>query len=195
METIVQLFVDFVAEYGILAAVVFGLMYNDRRKSDQQTKVLQGMIENQKQETRQQDKLITQHGLTIAQMQRSDDRIDSMEDVLTRWFKTQAIANLEINEISKISIATLEKNTEGVTGMTTKLDDVLTELAALRLDVQQLVVTVTAKTTEYENRIRQMENDIKKSTQETSSILIEKPKPGVPITPKPKNETEQEIAE
>ena len=171
METIAQLVIDFVAEYGILSTIVFGLMWGSEKRSKAQTTIMQGMINNQAQETRQQDRLITQNGLTISKVSR-------LEDLFAKWIETHTVENTKKNTIIETGIASIDKNTESVNAMNGKFEDLKKEVTAMIATINARDIETAAKfqalTTDMATvleRLDELTKEAETPTEETTPVI------------------------
>ncbi len=169
METIAQLVIDFVAEYGILAAIVFGLMWGSGKRSKEQFKIMQGMIDNQAQETKQQDRLITQNGLTISKVSR-------LEDLFAKWIETHTVENTKKNTIIETGIASIEKNTESVNIMNGKFEE-------LEKAVTAMIATINARDIETAAKFQALTTDMATVLERLDELTKETESPTEETTP------------
>ncbi len=169
MEIIAQLVADFVAEYGILATIVFGLIWDSGKRTKEQSKIMQGMIENQAQETKQQDRLITQNGLTISKVSR-------LEDLFARWIETHTGENTKKNTIIETGIASIDKNTESVNTMNGKFEE-------LKKAVTALIATINARDIETAAKFNALTTDMATVLEHLDELTKEAEAPTEPTTP------------
>jgi hypothetical protein len=218
MEAMAKLFIDFLAEYGVLATVVFIMLFNDRKKSKEQSDTIQSMLKNQAEETKQQNKMITQHGLTIAQLQNNTTAIGEakaeveetkaevtdLKDIFAKYIEVSTKQNAEKTvmveagiDTLKIHTTTIEKQTESVEAMNEQiktLEDAVRQLlkqheSGVNLSPEAKSDIVRDVAASITTTINDCLNEhLKKITQEAPKV---QPETKTIETPKPKAEDKE----
>jgi hypothetical protein len=194
MEVIAQIFVDFVTEYGVLAAVVFAMLYNDRKKSKEQSENMQSMLRNQAEESKQQGQLISVlqsqatgiSDIAVGFGEFKKDIIKKADDISILSSKSRDNVHSALNQHT----ATMEKNTESVTNMNEQfktLEQAIREVldkvqGGMTLDEKTKNEIIAEVSKNISNTVHECMEKAIKSTQETPIIkpettIIEKPKP------------------
>ena len=190
MESLIESVSQLIDNQGIANVISLALLY-----------IIFNMQRGQKAETKQQDRLITQSGLnqTITQgiveeirksreeQRQSTVEIIDLKKLMARLIDVQTVGDNDrrlILDTGKQTIASIDKNTEGVNSMKDELDRVLLELAVMSRDIRSLIDSVNTatqelrasvinKTTEYEQRLEGLEATVK----QLKPIIEQPPKP------------------
>jgi uncharacterized phage infection (PIP) family protein YhgE len=147
VETVLKLLFDFIAEYGVLATVVFAMLYNDRKKSKEQSENMKSMLKNQAEESKQQGKMLD---VLMIQSTNVSKVVEAVSDSETKILsKADEIADKSSKERQNVKQAldkhtnTVQKNTESVTLMSQEFNILKSTIDGLkdnlRDDVKKLL--------------------------------------------------------
>lgn len=96
-----QLFVSFVENQGAVTAIVFALLYYMHQGAKKNAVIMQGMIDNQASESRQQDDILNIMKATIAKQAESDQRIGDNTAATTKQTESINTMQNKFNSLEK----------------------------------------------------------------------------------------------
>lgn len=162
-----ELFVNFVENQGAMTAIVFALLYYMHTESKKNTTIMQGMLDNQAKESRQQDDIIAIMKSTITKQAESEQRIGDNTAATTKQTESINTMQTKFDSLEKAIHEAINKM-ENLSGKT--------ELAPEARAVLVVDITNGLKATMQEcliAAIKSAQETAKVDAQETPAITLD----------------------